>query len=1025
MILKEFLVSLGLKDNMSEKLNSSLNDAEGKVSKFASGIVKRFALAGTAVVTFTATAISGIAKFTTSLVKSDDELSKFQKTFGLTREEAYKTKSALDIMGKSMEEVQLDPRLLKQFNELRNNAADLKIPDMSEGLDKVRAITSGVLALKQTAANALQWVGHSFLKYVSKPLDDIQIALKGFNEKLKKNIPDWSDKVGKALSWVVQLGGSIIRVGGKMLEAVKKVFDAIPGGVKVAMSALGGLAAFIKMGPIGKLITIISAALLLVDDFFTYLDGGDSLLGPVWKTLTDFFGGFEDSGKTALAFFSENFLPKIVDTVSGLFPKLLDKVLSYVDPFVDWAVKIVDGITNALAVAIPQLLKLAGNIALSLLQGLLSKVPKILDGITKVVKSVIGAVKDMLPQLLVLIGDIISRLVDIIIQSIPDIMDAGVELVMALVDGITNALPEILNAAVELLDKLLTAIIKSLPKIVDSGVKIVEKLVEGILKSLPKIIKAIIELVKRLVESLTKQLPVLIKAGMQIIKSLVDGIVKMLPEIVKAAIEIISELLDSIVEMLPEIIEMGVQVLLSLIDGIVEALPMLIEQIVGLIPKIVKAIVDNLPKIIDAGIRIIVELIKGIVKATPKIIKAIIGLIPVIVNAIIKNLPEIIKAGIEIVIALASGLVQAIPELLAAIPQIIGAIVEGFGAIFGEMGNIISGFVDLFKNAFSAIAEFFQNIWGGISDFFAGIWDGIVGVFSGVIDFFKGVFEGAANGIMGAFEGIKQFFENIFNAVVEIIKAPINWIIGGLNGFINALNCIKIPDWVPFVGGKGINIPNIPELEEGGVLEKGQTGFLEGNGAEAVVPLEKNTEWINKVADKFKGALGVDGGGKSSESGEGSKGGSNKLVALANSLITGIEKLHEAILKMVSKTNKGGDAPVPNNDNESGGLPGIFGKVVKMFKGENEPTVDSSDVTDRILAFLDKADEIMQNMAVVTQGAVTHNAVSNSNVSYNTTNIDNKQNYTINDSSGNPSATAEAVGRSQELHNRNLKGVYA
>ena len=34
-------------------------------------------------------------------------------------------------------------------------------------------------------------------------------------------------------------------------------------------------------------------------------------------------------------------------------------------------------------------------------------------------------------------------------------------------------------------------------------------------------------------------------------------------------------------------------------------------------------------------------------------------------------------------------------------------------------------------------------------------------------------------------------------------------------------------------------------------LEKGQVGLLEGNGAEAVVPLEKNTGWIRKVANQI------------------------------------------------------------------------------------------------------------------------------------------------------------------------------
>ena len=44
----------------------------------------------------------------------------------------------------------------------------------------------------------------------------------------------------------------------------------------------------------------------------------------------------------------------------------------------------------------------------------------------------------------------------------------------------------------------------------------------------------------------------------------------------------------------------------------------------------------------------------------------------------------------------------------------------------------------------------------------------------------------------------------------------------------------------------------MPRLEKGGVLKKGQVGLLEGSGAEAVVPLEKNKSWIRAVANDMK-----------------------------------------------------------------------------------------------------------------------------------------------------------------------------
>ena len=88
----------------------------------------------------------------------------------------------------------------------------------------------------------------------------------------------------------------------------------------------------------------------------------------------------------------------------------------------------------------------------------------------------------------------------------------------------------------------------------------------------------------------------------------------------------------------------------------------------------------------------------------------------------------------------------------------------------------------------------------------------------------------------------------------------------GINAVIDGLNSLKvdIPDWVPFVGGQtwGVNIPKIAKLAKGGFVEGG-TPFIAGEaGAEAVIPLENNNQWIYKFAHAFADGLSTfyDGG---------------------------------------------------------------------------------------------------------------------------------------------------------------------
>ena len=138
-------------------------------------------------------------------------------------------------------------------------------------------------------------------------------------------------------------------------------------------------------------------------------------------------------------------------------------------------------------------------------------------------------------------------------------------------------------------------------------------------------------------------------------------------------------------------------------------------------------------------------------------------------------------------------------------------------------------------------------------------WNGIKNVFGSVADWFKNIFSKAWQAVKNVFSTGGKVFEGIKDGIVKAFKTVVNAIIRGINKVIKvpfdginwALNKIKSIEIVgikPFNWISTINTPQIPELEKGGVLKKGQVGLLEGKGDEAVVPLEKNTGWIRNVA---------------------------------------------------------------------------------------------------------------------------------------------------------------------------------
>ena len=90
----------------------------------------------------------------------------------------------------------------------------------------------------------------------------------------------------------------------------------------------------------------------------------------------------------------------------------------------------------------------------------------------------------------------------------------------------------------------------------------------------------------------------------------------------------------------------------------------------------------------------------------------------------------------------------------------------------------------------------------------------------------------------------------ISNTVGKAVNAVLSVAVGLINGFLNAINlAIGAINLIPGVSIGKLGLMEVPKMERGGILEKGQVGLLEGNGAEAVVPLEKNTEWLTRVAD--------------------------------------------------------------------------------------------------------------------------------------------------------------------------------
>lgn len=224
----------------------------------------------------------------------------------------------------------------------------------------------------------------------------------------------------------------------------------------------------------------------------------------------------------------------------------------------------------------------------------------------------------------------------------------------------------------------------------------------------------------------------------------------------------------------------------------------------------------------------------------------------------------------------------------------IGKLINGALEIYNQfILPIVSWVIDVLSPVWAFLSNNVISHLGTILATISEVFGSIIGVLGGVVDFITGIFTGNWK---KAWNGVKTIFKNIIDGLIEIFKFPINWIIDGINSFIAGLNKIKIPDWVPLVGGKGINIQKIPKLAEGGIIESPTLAMIGEHGREAVIPLENNTEWINKVADS------IESSGNTGEVEELLK----ELIIVVKNKPTGLSKkdVGKAAVDYINQTNR-------------------------------------------------------------------------------------------------------------------------
>lgn len=285
---------------------------------------------------------------------------------------------------------------------------------------------------------------------------------------------------------------------------------------------------------------------------------------------------------------------------------------------------------------------------------------------------------------------------------------------------------------------------------------------------------------------------------------------------------ILADLFGYAQEIMAWVVTMYETYLAPVVDKVLDCISRIIIAI-GSIWEFLKPIIDT---IIDVIMNVLEPVIDGLCGIIGGIIDELSGVMDFITGVFTGDWSKAWE-GLKTFLG---GIIDAAASLFNGLFNTIGAIFKGAWDIIVSIWSVVSTW---FNNAvIKPLANLFNGIWNTMKNGAQNAWNGIKNIFSSVATFFKNIFGNAWNGVKNIFSsggrifsGIKDGIFNAFRSVVNTLIAGINKVVSipfnAINGALKTVRDISFLGIEPFKGLiKLVNVPQIPSLETGGVLDK-------------------------------------------------------------------------------------------------------------------------------------------------------------------------------------------------------------
>lgn len=352
--------------------------------------------------------------------------------------------------------------------------------------------------------------------------------------KLSDTAMTFAQRIKTRLEWLAdKLGGT---------DKLLKLIAITVGAVFLALNA-GKIVSFLKdvrsllTAHNAKILAIIAAIVLLallVEDFFAFMKGENSLIGEI----------LERNGVDVEAF-------------RQACKDLWEQVKDIIDVFKQFA----RTIGNQLLSALRQVLPLLGKLVAAILPVILELAQQIVSFIGRLAQTVLPMIVSM-----------VERLLPFLIQ----IVEAILPLVISLIETLLPLFMQIIEAALPIIISLIETLLPLVMQIIEAVLPVILELIEAIVPILVQIVETILPVVLELISAL---LPI-IEPIMTIVANLVQSLLPVLVSLLNAILPILEPIL-AILQPIADILGVIINAIAKVVGWVADGLGWIVDKIFG------------------------------------------------------------------------------------------------------------------------------------------------------------------------------------------------------------------------------------------------------------------------------------------------------------------------------------------------------------------------------------------------------------------------------------------------------------